>query len=146
MELNWEAIEHEYVTTGISLRDLAEKHGAIAKTVMRHCKKGEWSRKRDEYVRNVSAKCTQISADHDIAAILSQREEILLAYKDGVRALRRVAAQMADGTLVGSKDVTEVAKAILMYLDGDERLFGAKEEATPSIEVIMVGKAKEWSE
>lgn len=146
MELDWEAIEHEYVTTGISLRDLADKCGAVTTTIARHCKKGKWAKKREDYVHRVTTKCAQISADHDIAAIISQRGEIMKAYQKSIKALHRVVTQIADGEIVAPRDVTEVAKAITMYMDNDERLFGAKEEAPPSIEVIMTGKAKEWSE
>ena len=75
---DWEAIRREYVSTDISTRSLAEKHGVPYGTLRCRAEKGKWTEERAEHQRKVSAKSAQKSvekisdAESEIAAIRSR--------------------------------------------------------------------------
>lgn len=47
----WAEIEHEYVTTNIGQRALAEKYGVSVPALNMHSKAGNWVQKREEYIK-----------------------------------------------------------------------------------------------
>lgn len=47
----WAEIEHEYVTTNIGQRALAEKYGVSVPALNMHSKSGNWVQKREEYIK-----------------------------------------------------------------------------------------------
>ena len=128
MATDWQVMENEYVTTDISLQGLADKHGAVLRTVARWSKKGEWARKRAEYVTNVSLKCHQIMADHDVVAILSQRQKILAGYADIMVAYENAARKLAMNPEPEMKDVNEGLKAVANSHAADALFFGTGED------------------
>lgn len=51
MAVDWEAVRQDYITTGMSLQQLANKHGATKASVGRHSKSGAWALERAAYMR-----------------------------------------------------------------------------------------------
>lgn len=47
----WAEIEHEYITTRIGQRELAEKYGVSPAAINTHSKSGNWVQKREAYVK-----------------------------------------------------------------------------------------------
>lgn len=47
----WAEIEHEYITTNIGQRALAEKYGVSVPALNMHSKSGNWVQKREEYIK-----------------------------------------------------------------------------------------------
>lgn len=47
----WAEIEHEYVTTNIGQRALAEKYGVSVPALNMHSKAGDWVQKREKYIK-----------------------------------------------------------------------------------------------
>lgn len=47
----WAEIEHEYITTNIGQRPLAEKYGVSLPALNMHSKSGDWVKKREEYIK-----------------------------------------------------------------------------------------------
>lgn len=47
----WAEIEHEYITTNIGQRALAEKYGVSVPALNMHSKSGNWVQKREDYVK-----------------------------------------------------------------------------------------------
>lgn len=47
----WAEIEHEYITTTIGQRELAEKYGVSLPALNMHSKSGNWVKKREEYMK-----------------------------------------------------------------------------------------------
>lgn len=60
---NWEAIKAEYVSTDISLRALAEKHGIGKSTLMGHCSREKWTELREKAKSKAEAKLVRRAAD-----------------------------------------------------------------------------------
>ena len=50
MAVDWDAVRHDYITTGMSLQQLAVKHGATKASVGRHSKAGAWAVERAAYL------------------------------------------------------------------------------------------------
>lgn len=51
MAVDWDAVRRDYITTGMSLQQLANKHGATKASVGRHSKSGAWALERAAYMR-----------------------------------------------------------------------------------------------
>lgn len=62
-KFDWEKIKTEYVTSDISLRDLAKKNGVSMNTISKYCKKEGWVKAREDYCAKVSKKAVQKSCD-----------------------------------------------------------------------------------
>lgn len=75
---DWEAIRREYVSTDISTRALAEKHGAPYGTLRDRARREDWATQRAEYRSKIVASSEQKSvekisdAESEIAAIRSR--------------------------------------------------------------------------
>lgn len=50
MAVDWDAVRHDYITTGMSLQQLATKHGTTKASVGRHSKDGAWAVERAAYL------------------------------------------------------------------------------------------------
>lgn len=75
---DWTKIKREYVTTDISYRALAEKHGVDKSSVLRHAKAENWQEARSRHADNVHLRCVQktvekiADSESEIAAIRSR--------------------------------------------------------------------------
>ena len=56
---DWTAIENEYVTGKISLQKLSEKYEIPLRTIKDRSRKGEWSRKKQEFCADTAQKARQ---------------------------------------------------------------------------------------
>lgn len=65
---DWLAIKAEYISTGISTRALAEKHGVSASALMKHSAAEQWSKERKKQASKVEARVKQkiasVAASH----------------------------------------------------------------------------------
>lgn len=57
-EHDWDSIRQEYISTNISIKDLAKKYKVRERTVAEYCSKEEWVAKRKKYKQDVSKKVT----------------------------------------------------------------------------------------
>ena len=64
-KINWDAIKTEYITTHISLRDLAEKYGVSSSQVCVKSRTEKWVDQRESYRRKLTAKATQKAATRE---------------------------------------------------------------------------------
>lgn len=75
---DWEAIRREYVSTDISTRALAEKHGVPYGTLRNRSVRDKWAEAREAHRSKVGAECERKSvekisdAESEIAAIRSR--------------------------------------------------------------------------
>lgn len=83
MAVDWEAVRQDYITTGMSLQQLANKHGATKASVGRHSKAGAWALERAAYMRE-----TYGYTERDVAVTSSQAPD-LRDIADGVMCLTR---------------------------------------------------------
>lgn len=64
-DVDWKAVRTEYVTTDISQRKLAEKHGIPYGTLKRRCADEKWVNARETYDRKVVAKTIEKTSDRE---------------------------------------------------------------------------------
>ena len=55
---DWDSIRHEYVSTSISTKELAEKHGIRVRTVEDRCAKEGWVQQRKDFAKKVAERTT----------------------------------------------------------------------------------------
>lgn len=90
MAVDWDAVRHDYVTTGMSLQQLATKHGATKASVGRRSKAGAWAVERAAYLAE-----TGRDAERDEAETPSQAPA-LRDIADGVLRLTRAVQAVLD--------------------------------------------------
>ena len=65
---DWDSIRHEYISSSVSTKDLAEKHGIRVRTVEDRCAKEGWVQQRQEFAMKVAertaAKATEKIAEN----------------------------------------------------------------------------------
>ena len=64
--MDWNEIKIEYISSDISYRDLAAKHGVSNSTLGRQASKGGWKRLRDDFRNDVAAKSVQKNEAHAV--------------------------------------------------------------------------------
>lgn len=84
MAADWDLIKTEYITTDITCRKLAEKHGVSESTLFKKCSKEQWEASRKQHGSKLEAKILQkdINKRADIAVTranaLMEAADILL--------------------------------------------------------------------
>lgn len=61
--INWLKIKEEYITTSISQRDLADKHGVSYNTLMKRATKEKWLELREKAEKKATEKLLQKQGD-----------------------------------------------------------------------------------
>lgn len=105
-EPNWAKIETEYVTTDISQRKLAEKHGISYNTIKKKSAVGGWVEKKNEHHRNVTAKAMSAIADaqaRDLSDLITAADEavktLLKLYEDEEQFYRHLVSVEKGGRI-----------------------------------------------
>lgn len=81
MAIDWLKIKTEYISTAISTRKLAEKHGVSASIVMKRAASEKWAAQRTEQASKIEAKVKQKTASK-IASSEVSRIACLLSLSD----------------------------------------------------------------
>lgn len=76
-EHDWDSIRQEYISTNISIKDLAKKYKVRERTVAEYCSKEEWVAKRKKYKQDVSKKVTSKLATKTAAKKANEFAQIL---------------------------------------------------------------------
>ena len=81
MAADWANIKMEYITTDITLRELAKKHGVSESMIFKKCSKEKWEAARKQQVSKVEEKILQKDANRKAsrAARLSDAADLLLS-------------------------------------------------------------------
>lgn len=84
---NWEKIRHEYITTNISQRKLAEKHNVRRGTLLGIANRDGWAKDREDYRTKVRMKTEQKSLD---SAVDIQSDINTMAMKIRAELMNRI--------------------------------------------------------
>jgi hypothetical protein len=103
-------VELEFVTSDLSIRELARRNGVSYSSMAKHARDNDWNGRRHAYKASLSRQTYERMA----AEIADQegiiREESLIVLR---ASLRRYAEQLASGEVsISTKDAVEVVKAI----------------------------------
>ena len=61
--VDWQKLKTEYVTTNVTLDQLAEKNGLNCSTVYHRSQKEGWKKQREDYAKRVAEKCIEKAAE-----------------------------------------------------------------------------------
>jgi len=127
---DYQALEREYLSGTMSLRELCRTHGVTAHSaVMVQARQGGWAGKRQAYRARASAKYIERSADraaireaevrdHAIEAI----DEAITKFRSDLRATKRVV--LADGSIADEPLMLITPRDLAMMIDRLQVLFG----------------------
>jgi gas vesicle protein len=111
---DWMQLEHEYITTNCSQRDLSAKHSIDPATIGHYASTNNWAEKRQQFVSETSARVQEIvsqsRAENNIAAldlcdsIVSQFMQEMAKGKAKVTASDAIAAARFRSVLNGGID------------------------------------------
>ena len=111
--MDWAAIKREYITTGISQRALAEKHGVSYRTLRDHAKKEAWFATRAQIRRESDAKTIENAID-----LTAEGEKILReAALEMARRLLGLAKDFKPSSILKAKDITGALRDCREILD-----------------------------
>lgn len=127
MDWDWEELKQEYITTSISYRKLAEKHGAPLGTLMRKGADEGWVELREQFKSEVIAKTIKNESDKQanrLKRILAVSDKLLEAvekavdsFQTGELLIDKSALKQLSGTI---KDIKEI-QSIKSDLDRQEQ-------------------------
>ena len=107
MATDWAKLRSEYITTSITLRELADKHGIKAAGVMRRAANEYWEAERKQESAKVSSAVINASAEVRVAELDKfNADDLKMA-----RAIRARAAQMM-ATVTSPQDLRAIAGAV----------------------------------
>lgn len=100
--INWLKIKEEYITSSISQRDLADKHGVSYNTLMKRATKEKWLELREKAEKKATAKLLQKQGDKLLSVYeksLDLLEELLDSRPkgSGTKHVKKVRTKDANG-------------------------------------------------
>lgn len=157
---DWDAIKNEYITTRISQRALAAKHGVSYNTMRKRAEPGRWKEEREKYYRKANAKALAKAESkaaeyknriYDLAnKMAEQLEELIYSEGVGVGGLK---PRDLTGALKDIADILDVkSEAAIREQEARIAKLEAEAKRTTDVDVgreIVVhidGGSQEWSE
>jgi transposase-like protein len=109
-ETLWSAIAQDYITSDLSLRELAQKHGVPVGTLARRAKRENWDKQRAEYKQRVLEKTKEKASEE-------QAEISRLVFQIGRYILERFLDALESGGIKLTPSDAEKWAKILLALD-----------------------------
>lgn len=109
--IDWEEMANEYITTGISYRKLAEKHGLDQATVSRKAKKEEWVSKRQQHVSKTQAEILTADTGQKVdraTKLYSAADELLNKIVAGISSEGIVSATAAKNYSEALRNIKDI--------------------------------------
>lgn len=135
MAIDWLTIKTEYITTRISLRKLAEKHGASFSTLEKKARKEGWNQERKETGDKIAEKVRQKTVA-SVATAEADRIVRMLAIGDKLLTKLDEAAEQ-----LGQQTVRNKRKTRTIEYGGDKARGKPTREVTCEVEEIAVALA-----
>lgn len=135
---DWLAIKAEYISTGISLRDLAEKHGVSFSSLGKKAMRERWKDERTETGNKVATKVKQKIVSVSVAKEVDRLTRLLGVGDLLTDKLEQSAKQLGAYTILKRK-----CEHVIEDDNGDRRLVEDTEEiAVPCEAVVNAADAK----
>lgn len=157
--IDWKTIETEYVTTDVSHRQLAEKHGICRSTISKKAMAEKWSEKRNKHRAKMVSKTMDAIASQQasrLAKLISVSDILLDKIKDLSETSPEVLMmpqnmKYISGVLKDIKDV-QMIKSDADMREQEARIEKLRKEAMVEkennrpIEVVFAAGPEEWNE
>ena len=126
---DYQALEREYITGTMSLRELCRRHGVTAHSaVVVQARRGDWAEKRETYRSRASATFIQHHADRTAAREAEVRDHAIDAIDEAItkfRAdLKATDRKLVDGVWVDEPRIRVTPRDIALLIDRLQILFG----------------------
>lgn len=139
---DWEKIKTEYITTDISLRKLAEKHGVNFNTLRSHANRGDWKKAKDKHTHTVQTKVAQKIATKQANEQFDAVKEL---YKSRDMRIKKSAEILTDACFT-AKDLQAIASALKTLYELTGINVFAEDEEDSGTGVILIAPVKEKPE
>lgn len=113
-KVDYDALEKEYITGTMSLREMAKTHDMSWSAVASQARRRGWSEKREAYKDSVQKRTYEHAADRYAREKAEIQSENVIALRATVRAF--IAQLQAGEIKVSAKDATEAAKVLSMWM------------------------------
>ena len=130
-DIDWVKIKTEYVTTGISQRELANKYNLSLSGISKKAKAEGWVKKRESYQNRRAAKVERKVIERDVSKALTQMERLSKATDMLLEKVEIAIEQLDRYVLV---QTTSSVK--------NEQLKSGKKKTTTKKEMLSEGKSR----
>lgn len=127
---DWVAIRAEYITTQISTRDLAKKHGVSYSTLRKRAENEKWAQTRAEQERMTGALVAQKTMD----AVSDQQADRLVQLITGGQRSAELLLKRLDQMASSGKIKTYEVKAVTEALKNVRDLYKLDDNASADVE------------
>ncbi len=153
---DWEKIKAEYLTTEISIRDLAQKHGVHYTTIAKKASKEEWQTQRQQQANKTLTKMlaadTKQKVDRatrlkTVADKLLDKVEVLVAQDDylsaaAIKNLSDALKNIKEAQMIRTQEDIEEQKARITKLQNE----ATKVESDKSITIKLEGGLSDYAQ
>lgn len=131
--VDWDAVERDYRTGHMTLRELGEKHGVSHQAIAKRAKNGEWTQDLGEQIRQATnAKLVANLVDKEVAkggqavanAVLAAAEvntQVILGHRTGLGRITKIKELLLDQIEQAVVLMPQLAEVIEMVRSEDER-------------------------
>lgn len=134
--VDWPAVERDYRTSQMTLRELGEKHGCDHAAVARKAKREGWQRDLTEAVKqatntklieaavnsavNKAVTNGQQEVTNVVLAVAEVNTQVILRHRTGLQRITRIKEQLLDQIEQAALNLPDLADAIEMVRNPDE--------------------------
>lgn len=127
---NWNKIKHEYITTDIAMRPLAEKHAVSFNTLKKHAIPEQWALEREQYQKTVAKKAVKKYNERTTKEATKTADEATLLLEGATLAINWIIKRLQSDEVSDWREVEGLIRAmngakaltkIKMGLDNEEQ-------------------------
>ena len=154
MKVDWSEIEHEYVTSEASYRDLSAKYGVSKNFICRRSMADGWREKKEEYFRGLADKKIELTKQHNISRFMRIQgitDRLLDVVEDILSSKEPIPPNLIRSLSGAIKDIREVqgAKSDLGLEEQQARMAAlrrqaAEKESVTEVYVTFGGESEGW--
>lgn len=109
---NWNKIAHEYITSDIAMRKLAEKHSVPLRTMADRAKREKWTQQRNEYRVNVGKKAATKAATQPIVPATKDVDDAALLFEGASLAISWIIKRLESDEVSDWREVEGLIRAM----------------------------------
>lgn len=143
-----ESVHAEYISTDISLRALALKHGIAQSTIFRWNKEGQWSKEKEEFFKSAAylAQKNMKAQKEQLLGVLTDRWERMYCTADKLLEKANALLELEDDELA-PRDLKAISSVLVdimnLHSAGERR--SDDESRDESVSVVLEGEVAEWA-
>ena len=109
---NWNKIKHEYITTEIGMRPLAEKYGVSFNTLKKHAVPEQWALTREQYQMTVAKKTVKKYNEQTTKEATETADEATLLLEGATLAINWIIKRLQSDKISDWREVEGLIRAM----------------------------------